>query len=321
MRSFSVLVVTGDASLLAMLCRSVSAQPALRIAGSCRDVSGIEKTAAEKRPDVIALDMQLPDADTLALIGRLSQASGASVVAMSTSTAIALATFNAGAADFVYIPDRGSNSDYSRFLSDAVDRLKIAALLRWMRHDPASAGETNNVLRLAVVAGSTGGPVSLACLLQRMPENGPAVLAVQWQASAFCADFCRRLSAMTGRNVRQAADDMEMKPGEVYVAAGNRRAELILDEGKLVLGLGDVCLSRDAQAEALFRSAAALPGEVSGVLLYDSEAGESALKALAARGMPAIKLHKNAILREPGYVPVGGIIELPLEDIAPAMMT
>lgn len=321
MRSFSVLIVTDDASLQAMLCRSVSAQPALRIAGCCCDVSEAEKMVEQMCPDVIALDMQIPESDCVALTGRLAQAFGASVVAMSTSTAIALATFNAGAADFVYIPERGSNSDYSRFLSDAVDRLKIAAMLRWLRKDPEVAGEPCRASGLAVIAASPGGPVPLACLVRRMPEAGPAVLAVQWQASAFCADFCRRLSAMTGRNVWQAADDMEMKPGEVYVVAGNRCAELILDEGKLVLQLGDVCMSRDAQAEALFRSAAALPGEVSGVLLYDSAAGESALKALAARGMPAIKLNKNAILLDTDYEPEGGVIELPLEDVAPAMLS
>lgn len=320
MQAYDVLVVTHDAGMLEMLCSSISADPSLHLAGCCGTAGDAVKLAAETSPDVIALDMQLPGADCSRLIGTLQVTGRSAVIAMSAVTGIALQTLDAGADDFVYMPVEGNDSDFGRFLSDAVDRIKIAASS--YRGGNESPDKTGRSARIVVIAGAAGGPVPLAYLVSRLPADGPAVIAAQWRSGVFCCDFIEMLINMTKREIVKGMDGIELAPGGVYVVEGNSRVEIVKTGEKLSLRLQGECRDQDEQTSALFLSAAeALENRAAVALLYESKAGEEALHRMAATGTITIKHSKNAILRDIDYKAGGGIVELPLEDIAAEMFS
>ena len=314
----NVMVIAQDNGLTDALCSCIAQDPSLRLAARCHSGAEAIIRAIDERPDVIALDMQLPGVSNTGMFAELRNVCNAAVVAMSVITGIALQTLDAGAADFLYMPVAGSESDHSQFVADAIVRFKTAFFDR----EAAGMGMPASGLqpvRLIVIYCSGGGPVPLSHLLCRLPKDGPAVLAVQRHSGAFDSNFTGLLSEMCCREILPAADAMELKHGCVCVMDALQFAGMEEADGALLLKLRDssVLPGRCSGVDALFQSVADVLGTgVVGVLLSCRGEGEAGLRYMAAHGALAIILNKNALLREIDYETPAGMTELPLEDIA-----
>lgn len=317
MHRLRILAVAHDEGVLETLCSAVSADASLALSGRCRTGAEVLRLAADALPDVVALGLGGPDEEGFGLIGRLRDATGAKVVAMSPAADVALRALDEGADDFLYMPVGGSESDLQRFAEDAVDRLKAASISNAPK--PDGSGETG--CRLAVAACADGGPMPLAFLLKRLRKDGPAVLMLQKNAGIFTGDLAELLSRMSGRAVERAQDGMALAPGSAVLADGGRPARVEIDNGKIIIKLGKSKSGSPAdRADVLFSSAAQeLGNQAAGILLSGDGDGYEGLLRLAACGAPAVLRNKNALLREPGYRSAGGVAELSLEDIGAFM--
>jgi DNA-binding NarL/FixJ family response regulator len=85
----SVLVVDDSAPFRAT-ARALLEARGYRVVGAVADGSGALAAVAELRPDAVLLDVSLPDADGIAVAGRLSGAGGPAVVLVSTLDAAAM---------------------------------------------------------------------------------------------------------------------------------------------------------------------------------------------------------------------------------------
>ena len=226
--------------------------------------NGIEALAQldEFRPDVITLDVQMPEMDGLECLDRIMVQRPCPVVMVSTITAEgAEATLNAlqlGAVDFVEKPSGAVSLRMEEFAPTFKSKIRAAAAARvpasrrlrervQFRAGTALAPRPRRTVEIAdvpveaaqgngivLVGTSTGGPPALEALLTPLPATFPwPILVAQHMPSAFTGPLARRLDGICALQVVEAAVPLPLEAGKVYIGRGD--ADIVLSRRAGVL--------------------------------------------------------------------------------------
>ena len=274
-----VLVVDDSAFMRRLISDILERSGEFEVAGVARNGFEALGLVHALAPDIVTLDVDMPELDGLGALGYIMSESPRPVVMLSAGTtssgqAATLRALELGAVDFVLKPSGSISLDLATIAPRLIDALRAAAAanpagLRQLhrrtpivveRPSPAAAPATNVV----VIAASTGGPRALAAIVPHLPRALPAaVLVVQHMPRGFTKSFAQRLDSMSAIRVAEAEDGDTVVHGRAYVAPGGqhmtvredaaRGPVIALDERPPVWGV------RPA-ADVLFRSAAEVFG-------------------------------------------------------------
>ncbi|MFM2092501.1 MAG: chemotaxis-specific protein-glutamate methyltransferase CheB, partial [Planctomycetota bacterium] len=237
LRRARVLVVDDQALYRAAICRSIEDAPTLEVVG--RAASGREalERIHELAPDLVTLDMEMPDMDGLAVLTALAARSGPRprvVVFSAQSAAAAAATVGAlalGAADFVLKP---TAAEGAAAISDRlIPRLVALAGIPGAPARPATPAQARPGLatvrrRIIAIASSTGGPNALDEAVRGFTAAPPVpVVIVQHMPALFTTSLAERLDRLGPLRVAEARDGMPLLPGHAYLAPGDWHLEVV----------------------------------------------------------------------------------------------
>ncbi|GIQ75098.1 chemotaxis-specific protein-glutamate methyltransferase CheB [Bradyrhizobium sp. RD5-C2] len=262
-----VLVVDDSALVRKLIGQAFSREADFEV-GFARN--GREALAAitDFRPDVVTLDVHMPEMDGLSCLDRIMIETPCPVVMVSSMTAAgADATLEAlrlGAVDFVAKPTGAVSlrfDDVGRMLIEKVRaaagaRLKSSLRLRdrvrfrigeGARAPASSPGRRAKSVRkgegLVLVGTSTGGPPALEALLSGLPPSFPwPILVAQHMPATFTGPLARRLDGMSALRVQEVRDPIAVQPGHVYIGRG--------DADVIVSRRGSALLAMAAPAQA-----------------------------------------------------------------------
>ncbi|MDA3936463.1 MAG: chemotaxis-specific protein-glutamate methyltransferase CheB [Actinomycetota bacterium] len=252
-----VLIVDDSALIRQMLTRALSVDPRIEIVGIAKTgVEAIEKARALS-PDVITLDIEMPELSGIEALPHLSKHSSARIVMLS-SIDDPDTTYHAlcgGAVDFIAKPHSGfatSITDLSELLlkkiktayridpsrtSPVLERFVVEAT------DPLGTGVAATDLKAVVgIGASTGGPPALERVFSGLSLETPAAyLVVQHLPAGFTASLARRLSNASEIDVVEATDGVQIKAGHAYLApyGTHMTADMITVTGEAFIRLSD----------------------------------------------------------------------------------
>ena len=210
-------------------------------------------------PDVVTLDINMPEMDGLTALSLIMAERPVPVVMVSSLTeAGALATFealNLGAVDYIVKPGGTISLSIGQITEELVGKVRSAARARVKSARPAGAlvqrlrEEKNKIVArplklrhtvapegLVIIGVSTGGPRTLEEILPRLPADFPwAVLIAQHMPAAFTKSFAERLNLACALQVVEAAAPMVVEPGTIYIARGSADMLLAQRAGKLTV--------------------------------------------------------------------------------------
>lgn len=285
--------------------------------------NGVEAILQQKtfKPDVITLDVNMPEMDGLTALSMLMAERPTSVVMVSSLTEKgAMTTFEAlalGAVDFVPKPGGTislSIDDVRQHLLEKVrlaSRIKPAQAGRGGRRDtfqspavtqthiipernfkPANPGLPMWPFGVVCIGVSTGGPRVLEQILPQLPADFPwPVLVAQHMPPTFTQAFANRLNSICALEVQEVSRPMSLQAGRIYIGKGG--TDMVITNRMGVLNVIPRPENQEylwhPSVEALMRSVARNfnPAQVIGVMLTgmgcDGSDAMAALKQAGAR--------------------------------------
>jgi two-component system chemotaxis response regulator CheB len=298
-----VLVVDDSAFMRRVISEAIAAQPDMEVAGVATNGLDALLKVEQVQPDVLTLDVEMPEMDGLTALRHLMARYPRPVVMLSSLTqAGAVTTIRAltiGAVDFVGKPSGPISLDFHRVRDELVQKVRVAAAAKVRvrscggraARPRASAPRTLPPApweHLVVIGASTGGPRALSTVLADLSADGAtAYVVVQHMPAGFTHSLAERLDGLSPLHVREAAQGDQLSADTVLVAPGDYHLRLDptgtveLDQSARVHGVRpsvDVTLVSAAHGFGDRTVAAILTG-----MGYDGAAGAATLRSAGGR--------------------------------------
>jgi two-component system chemotaxis response regulator CheB len=250
------MIVDDSAVVRGLVSRWLSEAPDIEIVSTQRNGKMALEALAAANPDIIILDIEMPEMDGMTALPQILKQKPNTVVIMASTLTrrnaeISLKALSLGARDYIPKPEAQHGmvtaDDFRRDLLD-----KIRALAPRGRRAPgtpaaapASGAQTprpRNLTappaaapislrspsvvrpRVLLIGSSTGGPPALTSVLQTLGADGSQVpiLITQHMPPTFTGILAEHLGRATGRPAAEGQDREPIAPGRIYVAPGGK---------------------------------------------------------------------------------------------------
>ncbi|MEG3091497.1 protein-glutamate methylesterase/protein-glutamine glutaminase [Sphingomonas sp. PB1R3] len=328
------LIVDDSPTMRALIAGMLSRDPDIEVVGAANGPHQAREMIKALDPDVITLDVEMPDMNGLDFLERVMRLRPMPVVMLSTLT-------QAGADTTIRALELGAVECCAKPAAGCVDRnlvasVKAAAGSRRIRlNDAPAAAPVPSVhfepraKSLIAIGASTGGVEALIQVLSGFPANCPPTVIVQHMPATFTTSFAARLDRLSQPTVAEARHGQPLLPGHVYLApGGTHHLEIGGSEGQYRARLipDDPTSGHRPSVDRLFQSVAKVAGPhaVGAILTGMGRDGAQGLLAMRGQGGFTIGQDKEScvVYGMPGVAQEIGAVarQLTLTRIGPALI-
>ena len=280
--------------------------PGVVVVGSAHNGKIAMKKIAALKPDLLTLDIEMPEMDGLAVLRRMAtDAPHVGAIMLSAYTRegseMTLKALELGAFDFIPKPQTKSFQENRAELKKTITPVikaftRLREVRRILKGLPKNAyqgvttarkippedrkiatlsayTQTAPRSRIVTIGISTGGPVALAHLLPELPAGlGAPLLIAQHMPPVFTESLARNLDRRCAIKVKEAVDGEKVVPNTAYIAPGGKQMKVANDvfkNTKIIRITNDPPENGCApSADYLFRSVAEhFGGNATGVIM------------------------------------------------------
>lgn len=277
-RLVRVLVVDDSAYIRKVITEIFSKTTFIKVVGVARDGREALDLAEKLQPDVITLDLIMPDMDGVEFLMSQMARHPIPVVVVSIASEggdLVLKALDAGAVDFVQKPTALAIEKIFEIRDELISKVKTAATVPMTKlpimppSSPVKVEHQPLMKRLegvdiVLIGISTGGPQALTSLIPLLPADFPVPLAIVLHMPVgYTEMYARRLNEISLLNVVEARDGDLIQAGTVFVAPAGRHLTFTRKSGSIVAHLDARpfdTLHRPS-VDVMFESAAQVYGE------------------------------------------------------------
>ncbi len=239
-KKIRALVVDDSAYNRTVIGEMLASDAGIEVVGSATDgVDAIAKTLRLK-PDVITLDLEMPNMDGFSFLRWLMNERPTPVLVLS-SLSDSRSVFRAlelGAVDFLAKPEARISKSIESVRDSLVSKVhavlhlemkKVKFTIDLLAHErvPPPARKEDEIPRehgpvdVVAIASSTGGPPAIQAILSTLPaELNAGIVISQHMPAGFTRSFAERLNKLSPLMVSEAAAGDRVKAGTVHIAPG-----------------------------------------------------------------------------------------------------
>jgi two-component system chemotaxis response regulator CheB len=349
-----VMVVDDSVVIRRLVTQVLEQDSTIQVVGTASNGAIGLQRIPQFNPDVITLDIEMPDMDGLEMLRRIRREyPQLRVIMFSTLTergaAKTLEALTLGADDYVAkVSNEGSlDRSMARLREEMIPKIKqffhfpeqnrVAArpilayaptellarpgapVLKSMRKRP----------QVVAIGVSTGGPTALGAIMPMFPAGFPLpIMIVQHMPPLFTRLLADRLNATCQLPVREAAQDDLVEPGRILIAPGDFHMKLASNGGGVRVFLDQSPRQNSCRpaVDALFASTGEVYGGavVAVILTGMGQDGLHGMEILKAQGASVIAQDEasSVVWGMPGAVVNAGLADrvLPLDEVVPEIL-
>ncbi len=278
-RQIRVMIVDDAVVARSMMTRWIEVEPDMMIAAALRSGREAVERLEATDPDVVLLDVDMPELDGIAALPLLlRQKRDLVVIMVSTltrrSAELSLRALSLGATDYIPKPETTYEAMTSaEFRRELIDKIRNLGRKRLVTREPApplvpeqrmqrpaapqradarapNRPEPGQIMlrpfaaampRALLIGSSTGGPQALSAIIQKLPAaiDRAPLLITQHMPPMFTTVLAEHLSRVSGRGAHEAEHGEPVLAGGVYLARGGRHMRVVRDGDRIKIALGD----------------------------------------------------------------------------------
>lgn len=236
------LLIADDSALVRKQISEIVAELGFEVDTARNGAEAVEK-ALSSQYDVITMDINMPVMDGITAVRKIMQTRPTPILMVSSLTTesakITMEALDAGAVDYIAKPGtmnvgRDENSaeivqkvtSLSRIPPRRLKNIVRRSVIRKRPEDTRNAlreehKSNADVTKILLIGASTGGPGLIEQICNALPSTFEyAVCIVQHMPEQFTASFATRLDKNSTLPVVESSDQMELYPGNIYLARG-----------------------------------------------------------------------------------------------------
>ncbi|MBC8147007.1 MAG: chemotaxis-specific protein-glutamate methyltransferase CheB [Bacteroidetes bacterium] len=232
-----ILIVEDSPVMQQLLIFTISSDPDFKIVGVARNGVEAIEAVTKLKPDVIAMDFQMPKLNGIEATKTIMATNPTPIVIVtgSLTTKDQVLSFNlmeAGALAIIKKPPSVAHPEYKNEAKKLIKTLKLMSEIKLVKRYSKSTREQKDAIplieksidedtkiQLVVMGASTGGPIVLQQILLGLPKDFPVpILIVQHISPGFTKGYVEWLKNTTHFPFHIASQGEYLLPGHVYVA-------------------------------------------------------------------------------------------------------
>jgi two-component system, chemotaxis family, protein-glutamate methylesterase/glutaminase len=243
MKRVRVLIVDDSAFYRQAIAGMLKSSPYVEVVGSVTDGSEAIKALPLLKPDVITLDLNMPNMDGFTFLRWLmvNKPMPVLVISSQSESTNVFRALEMGAVDFLAKTTEKASIDFVKLQDELVSKVETIAMvppekLRDLRKIVTQASQATEELKehlesqrwreksrymVVVIGASTGGPPAIQTVLSRLPRDFPVPIAVvQHMPAGFTYYFADRLNHVLNVAVKEAESGDVLETGKVLICPG-----------------------------------------------------------------------------------------------------
>jgi two-component system chemotaxis response regulator CheB len=243
-RRTRVLVVDDSAFARTVLSRVLRRSDRIEVVGTARDGGDALERITALDPDVVTLDLTMPEVDGLSVLRALGGRPRPRVIVVSISsidTQLGSEALALGAIDLIAKPTAFASERLEEIAEELVAKAAAAGEALEPRTFPEedvpepSAAQGSERSDLVMIGTSTGGPQALTRVLSELPATLRAPVAIVLHIPiGYTEGIAERLDKVSPLRVVEARDGMVLESGIAVLARGGMHLRVNRGSGRLI---------------------------------------------------------------------------------------
>lgn len=263
MNKIRVLVIDDSVLIRKILTEILNSSPDIEVIGAAADPLIAREMIKQLNPDVLTLDIEMPNMDGITFLRNLMRLRPTPVVMISTLTKkgaeVTLEALALGAVDFIAKPKVDVISTLSSYADEIINKVKMAARanVRNIENRTVKIREPEKIIKTAGLASdpikkhaaagnkiialgaSTGGTEAIKTVVKDLPADTPPIVITQHLPAAFSESFVRHIDLITAMTATIPGHGQIVEGGHIYLAPGDKHMMVVKEGGHYVIRLND----------------------------------------------------------------------------------
>lgn len=247
----SRILIVDDSIPIRRIIKSVlSKYDDIEIVGEAENPIVAEKMRQRLKPDLMTLDISMPEKDGVTYLGELMKNNPMPVIMISDlglkEASPVMRALQLGAFDYIQKPAMKEIERWGAQLYELVSAAKRAGethhILSVSQLKRIAVARDKNVdvhLRLIAIGASTGGTEALRLLINDLPERTPPIVIVQHMPAVFTEAFAAGLNKSAKVSVKEAVSGDILQASHIYIAPGGKQMKIVEQRGQFVTMITD----------------------------------------------------------------------------------
>ncbi len=242
MKKIKILIVDDSALIRQTITHILKDEPTVEVVGTAFNPFFATEKIQTLKPDVLLLDIQMPQMDGLTFLQKLMKQKPIPVIIFSSyvedGSSNALKALEYGAVEVIEKPKLRTTDELIKYKNTLLNAITAASLSKVVKNsfinkkltinkdkipDDFILSPKINVNNFVIAIGaSTGGTEAIRRVLEEIPTSFPPIVITQHMPVGFTKSFSNRLNQLSKISVKEAEDGDLLEQGHAYVARGDR---------------------------------------------------------------------------------------------------